>query len=151
MRLLVTQQPNAEKIFVSPLYFSHTLAADLYSFKWKSFDIGEKGQDWLSQAAEQKLKPSPCRYWSATASQHLWEIMTSYFHILLATAEDPARWNSIQAFNSRVTGWRSGVMVQQSLGGGVISMYSLIFGHLLWKDFAELGDKKALEFLVWNK
>lgn len=25
-------------------------------------------------------------------------------------------------------------------------MYSLILGHLLWKDFAELGDQKALKF-----
>lgn len=27
-------------------------------------------------------------------------------------------------------------------------MYGLILGHVLWKDFAQLGDQKALEFLT---
>lgn len=27
-------------------------------------------------------------------------------------------------------------------------MYGLILGHVFWKDFAQLGDQKALEFLT---
>lgn len=27
-------------------------------------------------------------------------------------------------------------------------MYGLILGHVLWKDFAQLGDQKTLEFLT---
>lgn len=27
-------------------------------------------------------------------------------------------------------------------------MYGLILGHVLWKDFAQLRDQKALEFLA---
>lgn len=87
-----------------------------------------------------EIKPPPSRYESATASQYLGKIITGYYHILLATEEDPVWLNSIQDFTSRLTGGRSGVTVQQSLGGGIFSMYGLILGHLLWEDFAELRD-----------
>lgn len=34
-----------------------------------------------------------------------------------------------------------------SQGGGILTVYGLILGHVLWKDFAQLRDEEALEFL----
>lgn len=56
-----------------------------------------------------------------------------------------AWFKSTQAFS--VTRWRSEVLGKRSQGGGILTMYGLILGHILWKDFAQLGDQEALEFL----
>lgn len=92
----------------------------------------------IRRAAEQKQNSSPFRIrmfmgnnyasWSYSAGGHRGS-------------------NSIRASlgGSQVEG--RGVAVHASLGGGVLSMDRLILGHLLWEDFAELRDKKALEFL----
>lgn len=59
----------------------------------------------------------------------------------------PAWVRSTQAFISEVTCWRSKGLLKLSQGGGVLTVYGLILGHVLWKDFAQLGDEEALEFL----
>lgn len=59
----------------------------------------------------------------------------------------PAGLKSTQAFMSEVTCWRSERLVKLSQGGGILTMYGLILGHVLWKDFAQLRDEEALEFL----
>lgn len=59
----------------------------------------------------------------------------------------PAWLKSTQAFISEVTCWRSEGLAKLSQGGGILTVYGLILGHVLWKDFAQLGDEEALEFL----
>lgn len=54
--------------------------------------------------------------------------------------QQASRLKSTQAFVSEVTWWRSEVLVMQSQGGGILTVYGLILGHVLWEDFAQLRD-----------
>lgn len=62
---------------------------------------------------------------------------------------------STRAFISGVTCGRSEALVKRSQGGGILTVYSLVLGHVLGKDFAQLGDEEAFEFLsvteTWKK
>lgn len=66
---------------------------------------------------------------------------------LMRNNSRPAWKKSTRAFISGVTCWRSEGLVKLSQGGGILTVYGLILGHVIRKDFAQLRDEEALEFL----